>query len=83
MLLLQLEFLELLEKAEHPLTLVPAERLPQAPTEPLPEELAPPDPLTEEELAELRALPMPDPVEEIQRALALSTTPSSQPTSVG
>lgn len=78
----QLEFLQLLEQLEHPLMLVPAEMLPQAPTPPLPEELDPPDPLTPEEIAELRALPMPDPVEEIQQLLA-STTPSSRPTSLG
>lgn len=82
MLLLQLEFLELLEKVEHPLMLVPPERLPQAPTPPLPEELAPPDPLTPEEIEELRAMPMPDPLEEIQQRL-VSTTPPSPLTSRG
>ena len=78
----QLEFLQLLEKLEHPLQLVPAELLPTAPTPPLPEELDPPEPLTPEEIEELRALPMPEPVEEI-RALLASTTPSSLPTSRG
>lgn len=81
-LLLQLEYLALLEKLEHPLMLVPPELLPQTPQPPLPPELSPPDQLTPEEIEELRALPMPDPLEEIQLRLA-STTPSSLPTSVG
>jgi hypothetical protein len=40
--------------------------------------LEPPSPpaLTPEEIEELKAEPMPDPLEEIERALGLSTTPS-------
>lgn len=79
---MQLEYLELLEKLEHPLMLVPPELLPQGPTPPLPEELDPPEPLTPEEIEELRELPMPDPLEEIQLRLA-STSTSSRQTSVG
>lgn len=71
---LQLEYLRLLEQLEHPLMLVPPELLPQAPTPPLPETLDPPEPLTPEEIEELRALPMPDPLEEIRHRLDLSTT---------
>ena len=75
---MQLEYLQLLEKLEHPLQLVPAELLPTAPTAPLPEELDPPEMLTPEEIEELRRLPMPDPLEEIQHRLASTSTPSPQ-----
>jgi hypothetical protein len=81
-LLLQLEYLRLLEQLEHPLMLVPPELLPTAPQPPVPQPLNPPDQLTPEEIEELRALPMPDPLEEIQLRLA-STTPPSPPISVG
>lgn len=84
---LKLELLQLVEKLEHPLLLVPSEHLPtptSEPTPPPPEVTAVlPPPLTEEEKAALMALPMPDPLEEIESRLGLSTTPASSPTSVG
>lgn len=73
---LRMELLELLELLEHP---------PLLEMHPWPEVVAqmPPaldlPPLTQEEIEELRSLPMPDPLEEIQHRLA-STTPSSQQT---
>ena len=68
---LQLEYLHLLESLQ-----------PQPPPEsPSPEvtELVPemPPPLTPEEIAELQSLPMPDPLEEIEHRLGLSTMPPS------
>ena len=73
---LRLEFLTLLEQLEHPQVVLPSgSPIPTSElTHPL---LEPPSlpPLTEEEIAELRALPMPDPLEEIERALGLSTSP--------
>ena len=79
---LQLEFLELLEKLEHPLLLVslPPSDSPTPISEPMPPEWELPPPLTLEEIQELRALPMPDPLEEIEARLGLSTTPRSQQT---
>ena len=73
---LQLEFLQLLEKLEHPLLLVS----PTPILEQLPPQLELPPPLTPEEIRELRALPMPDPLEEIEARLGLSTTPLSPAT---
>ena len=69
----------LLEQLEHPLQLVPAELLPTEPTPPLPETLDPPEPLTPEELAEMREWAEKDPLEEIRHRLAPSTTPSLPP----
>jgi hypothetical protein len=51
--------------------------------EPLPPMLEPPPPLTPEEIEELKELPMPDPVEEIEYLLGLSTTRPSPQTSAG
>lgn len=83
---LRLELLQLVEKLEHPLLLVPEQLrpTPESPQPPPPEvtEALPP-PLTEEERAELMAMPMPDPLEEIESRLGLSTSPASLPTSVG
>ncbi len=70
---LRVEMQELLEQLEHPLLLSP----PLPPTvelEPLP------PPLTQAEMEELRLLPMPDPLEEIEHRLGLSTTPQSPQT---
>ena len=86
---LQLEMLALLERLQHPMLLVPSGSLtPTSEQTPLPSEpllveppLPMPPPLTEAEMAELRDLPMPDPVEEIVAALGPWTTPRSQPTS--
>lgn len=73
---LRLEFLTLLEQLEHPQILLPSGS--PIPTSELTHPLLeppPPPPLTEEELEELRALPTPDPLAEIEQALGLSTTP--------
>lgn len=69
---LQREFLILLECLENPpqLVTVTMEEPPQERMESLPEV---PPPLTPEEIAELKGLPMPDPVEEISHRLGLST----------
>lgn len=67
---LRVEMLELLEQLEHPPLLV---ALP-----PMVEPKPVPPPLTPEEIEEIRALPMPDPLEEIEHRLGLSTTPPSQ-----
>jgi hypothetical protein len=77
----RLELLQLLEKLEHPQVVLPSgSQIPTSElTHPLLEPPSPPA-LTEEELEELRALPMPDPLEEIERALGLSTSPPSQQT---
>ena len=82
---LKLELLQLLERLENPLLLVPSELL-QTPTSgetPLPPEVTEvlPPPLTPEEMEELANLPMPDPLAEIEHRLGLSTTPPSSPTS--
>lgn len=83
-LLLQLEYLRLVEQLEHPMLLVPPELLPkEPPLVPLPEKVNPPDPLTPEELAEMREWAERDPLQEIQARLAPSTTPPSPPISVG
>lgn len=86
---LQLEMLALLERLEHPMLVLPSGSLTPTsdqtppPSEPLlvqpPLDLPPP--LTEEEIAELRALPTPDPVAEIAAALGPWTTPPSRRTS--
>lgn len=81
---LRLEMLQLMEKLEHPLLLVPQPPSDSPtpisePTPPLPE---PPPPLTEEEKAELMAQPMPDPLEEIEQRLGLWTPPPSPRTLV-
>ena len=73
-LALQLEHQRLLLLLEEPLRLLPQE-LPPVSTEPFPEELDPPPPLTPEEIEELRALPMPDPLEEIRHRLVSTSTP--------
>jgi hypothetical protein len=73
---LRVEMLELLEQLEHPPLLAP----PPPEPDPMPE-WEPPPPLTAAEMEELRALPMPDPLEEIEYRLGLSTTPPSQRTS--
>jgi len=84
---LKLELLQLLERLENPLLLLPSELL-QTPTSeetPLPPEVMEvlPPPLTPEEMEELANLPMPDPLAEIESRLGLSTTPPSPPTSLG
>ena len=69
---LRVEMLELLEQLEHPPLLAPL---------PPTVELAPmPPPLTEAEIQEIRELPMPDPLEEIEHRLGLSTSPLSSRT---
>lgn len=73
---LRVEMLELLEALEHPPLLSP----------PLPPETPEPldfPPLTEAEMQELRDLPMPDPLEEIEARLGLSTSRPSPPTWAG
>ena len=65
---LRVEMLELLEQLEHPPLLSPP--LPPEPALDFP-------PLTEAEIQELRELPMPDPLEEIEHRLGLSTSPLS------
>ena len=70
---LRVEMLELLEQLEHPPLL-------SRPLEQEPPGLDFP-PLTEAEIQELRDLPMPDPLEEIEARLGLSTSPPSQRTS--
>jgi hypothetical protein len=73
---LRAEFLEVLEQLEHPQILLPSGSL--IPTSELTHPLLeppPPPPLTAEELEELKALPTPDPLAEIEQALGLSTTP--------
>jgi hypothetical protein len=74
---LRLEFLTLLEQLEHPQVVLPSgSPIPTSElTHPLLEPPSPPA-LTPEEIEELKAEPMPDPLEEIERALGLSTTPS-------
>lgn len=77
---LQREFLRLLEQLEHPPVLLQRAALSDSPTptlEQMPPEWELPPPLTPEEIEELRALPMPDPLEEIEARLGLSTTPLS------
>ena len=70
---LRVEMLELLEQLEHPPLLSPP--LPPGTPEPLDF-----PPLTEAEIQELRDLPMPDPLEEIEARLGLSTSPRSPQT---
>lgn len=70
-LVLQQEHQRLLQTLEHP--------LPE--TEPLPPQWTPPPPLTPQEIQELRES-MPDPLEEIEARLGLSTSPLWQQTSV-
>lgn len=71
---LRVEMLELLEQLEHPPLLSPP--LPPEPALDFP-------PLTEAEIQEIRDLPMPDPLEEIERRLGLSTSPPSPQTWAG
>lgn len=82
---LKLELLQLVEQLENPLLLVPSELLQTPTSEPTPLSLevteALPPPLTEEEKEALLALPMPDPLAEIESRLGLSTTPPSPETS--
>ena len=84
---LQLEFLMLMNQLESPAQVMqaPPPQL-ESPT-PMPTmappELEVPPPLTPKEIEELRELPMPDPVEEIEYRLGLSTTPPSPQTSAG
>lgn len=81
-LALQVECLQLLDRLEHPR--LPEHLLPQPEpqTQPEPQPQAPelPPPLTPEEMAALQEEPMPDPMEEIEYRLGLSTTPQSQQT---
>jgi hypothetical protein len=71
---LRQEYLTLLEQLEHPPLLIPP---------PLPEEPPmPPPPLTPAEIEELRMLPMPDPLTEIEERLGLSTSTRLPLTSV-
>ena len=82
-LLLQREFLTLLEQLEHPQVLVLQPDPSGSPTpisDLMPPEWVPPPPLTPEEIKQLRAMPMPDPLEEIEQRLGLSTTPLSPQT---
>ena len=84
-LALQQSFLTLLALLEHPP--VPVSLLPSdSPTpilEQMPPELELPPPLTPREIEALRAMPMPDPLLEIETRLGLSTTPLSPQTWVG
>lgn len=83
-LALQREFHRLLQELESPSLLRPSDSptpTSEATPPPLVEPLPPP--LTEAEMEALRALPMPDPLVEIEQALGLSTSPPSRPTSVG
>jgi len=76
--------LELLEQLEHPLLLSPDPDSLPTPRPPVTvEQLDLPPALTAEEIQELRELPMPDPVQEIEHRLGLSTTPPSPQTWVG
>lgn len=81
-LALQVECLQLLHRLENPR--LPAHLLPQPEPQPQPElpprALGLPPPLTPEEMAALQEEPMPDPMEEIEVRLGLSTTPQSQQT---
>ena len=78
LLSLRQEYLDLLRKLEP----APPQLERSTPTsKTTPPELDVPPPLTEEEIAELKAMPMPDPMEEIEFRLGLSTTPPSQITS--
>lgn len=76
---LQTEYLLLVEKLEHPaqlVSLLPSDSpIPTSVT--MPPELELPPPLTPEEIEELKAMPMPDPLEEIEYRLGLSSTPPS------
>jgi len=84
-LALQREFLTLLEQLE-PTVLLPGLDPLASPipiSEPMPPQLELPPPLSQEEIEALRALPMPDPLEEIEARLGLSTTPLSQQTWAG
>lgn len=85
-LALQLEFLTLLEALEHPPGLLLRQDPSDSPTpilEQMPPELELPPPLSPEEIEALRAMPMPDPLEEIEHRLGLSTTPLSPQTWAG
>lgn len=75
---LRVEMLELLEQLQNP----PLLASPPAEQDPMPE-WEPPPPLTEAEMQELRDLPMPDPLGEIEQRLGLSTSPPSQRTWAG
>ena len=81
-LLLQREFLTLLEALEHPPVLVslPLSDSPTPTLEPMPPQLELPPPLTQQEIQALRVMPMPDPLAEIEARLGLSTTPLSPAT---
>lgn len=78
-LAMQKEYLLLVEKLEHPVhpvSLLPSDS-PTPTSATMPPELELPPPLTPEEIEELKAMPMPDPLEEIEYRLGLSTTPPS------
>lgn len=83
--MLQQELVTLLEQLSSPplLVTVGAAEPMLPPEEVLPPEMLFPPPLTEAELEEIRALPMPDPLEEIEHRLGLSTSPPSPPTWAG
>jgi hypothetical protein len=84
----QARLLSLLQERET-LLLELLPKTPEPPPPPIleltPEPLAtPPIPvLTPEEVEELKKVPMPDPVAELEARLGLSTSPPSAPTSVG
>lgn len=75
------QLVQVLQLLEHPPLLEPQPQ-PPAP-EPMPRVLGLPPPLTPEEIAALQEEPMPDPMEEIEHRLGLSTTPPSQQTLAG
>lgn len=68
--------LHLLEHPAKPVSLLPSGS-PTPTSAPMPPELELPPPLTPEEIEELKAMPMPDPMEEIEYRLGLSNTPPS------
>lgn len=70
----RLRLLHLLEHPAQPVSLLPSGS-PIPTSVPTPPELELPPPLTPEEIEELRQQPMPDPLEEIEYRLGLSTTP--------
>ena len=75
----QQAFLMLLEVLEHPPSPYPSDS-PTPILEQMPPELELPPPLSQREIEALRAMPMPDPLEEIEARLGLSTTPLSPQT---
>ena len=74
---LQREMLDLLDQLQQPILLAPPLESPTPTWEQMPPSLELPPPLTQEEMDTLRELPMPDPLEEIELRLGLSTSPPS------